>query len=83
MFEAVFRGGARAAYGELDERERAEVDALIRLLELDPYLDETTKFKTLVAPLMMNAFDNGAWRIMYLIRHPFVEIYGIRPATRR
>lgn len=83
MFEAVFRGGARAAYTALDGREQGEIDALIRLLELDPYLDETTKFKILIAPLVMNAFDDGAWRITYLIRHPFIEIYAIRRTIRQ
>ena len=43
MFEAVSRGGARAAYDRLDLVERAEVDHIIRLIESGPYVDDARR----------------------------------------
>jgi hypothetical protein len=77
VFEAVSRGGARAAYGRLDAFERAEVDHIIRLIELGPYVEDDRKITVIVSPLVLNAYDNGTWQITYRVVDPFVEIYGI------
>lgn len=78
MYEAVFRGGARASYNALEIDERAEVDHIIRLIELNPYIDGVHKVKVVVAPLVLWAYDNGTWRVTYRLVEPFVEIYSIR-----
>jgi hypothetical protein len=82
VFEAILRGGARAMRAAFDERDRDEVDRLLALIELDPYEDDLHKFKTLVAPLVMNVYDNEAWRITYRVVHPFAEVYSIRRSDR-
>jgi hypothetical protein len=83
MFEAVFRGGARASYERLDILDRAEVDHIIRLIELNPYLDGVHKIEIVVAPLVLQAYDNGTWQITYRIAEPFIEIYGVDRAGKR
>jgi hypothetical protein len=78
MFEAVFRGNARAAFDRLDLVEQARVRHLIRLIELQPSRDGGHKAPVVVSPLVLSAFDNGAWQVTYRTVEPFVEIYGIR-----
>jgi hypothetical protein len=78
MFEAIFCGGARALYAQPDVFAQAEVDHIIRLIELDPFVDGVHKVRVVVPPLVLNAFENGAWRITYRVTEPFVEIYSIR-----
>lgn len=78
MFEAVFRGAARASRNDLSIEDRAQVDHLIRLIELTPYIDGVFKAPFVVAPLVLVAFENGSWRIVYRIVESFVEIYSIR-----
>jgi hypothetical protein len=78
MFEAVSRGGARAAYDQLDHFERAEVDHIIRLIELAPHVADAHRISVVVPPLVLSAFDNGTWQITYRVVDPFIEIYGIQ-----
>jgi hypothetical protein len=78
MFEAVSRGGARAAYDRLDLSERAEVDRIIRLIETGPYADDARRIMVAVPPLVLSAFDCGTWQITYRVVDPFIEIYGIK-----
>ncbi|MGH2603637.1 MAG: hypothetical protein ACRDJ9_30160 [Dehalococcoidia bacterium] len=83
MFEAVFRGGARISYECLDVFDRAEIDHIIRLIELNPYLDGVHKIEIVIAPLVLQAYDNGTWQITYRIVEPFIEIYGVKRAERQ
>jgi hypothetical protein len=78
VFEAVLRGAARAEYERLDIMDRAQVDHIIRLIELSPYIDGVHKIDVVVAPLVLRAYDNGTWRVTYRFVEPFVEIYSIR-----
>lgn len=77
MFEAVSRGGARAAYDQLDLVERAAVDHIIRLIEIGPYVDDARRITVAVPPLVLNAYDDGIWQVTYRVVDPFIEIYGI------
>jgi hypothetical protein len=77
MFEAVSRGGARAAYDSLDLVERTEVDHIIRLIEIGPYADDAHRMTVAVPPLVLCAYDNGTWQVTYRVVDPFIEIYGI------
>jgi hypothetical protein len=83
MFEAVSCGGARAAYQQLDLFERAEVDHIIRLIELGPYHVDACRTRVSVPPLVLSAYDNGTWQITYRIVDPFIEIYGITRVDSR
>jgi hypothetical protein len=78
MFEAVSRGGTHAAYDQLDLVERAEVDHIIRLIELGPYAVDAHRVIVAVPPLVLSAYDNGTWLITYRVVEPFIEIYGIK-----
>jgi hypothetical protein len=79
MFEAVLKGQSRAQRAALNPEDRAEVDRLIGLIELDPWLDGVHKFQIVVEPFIMNAYDNRIWQIVYRIAdNAFIEVYGIR-----
>jgi hypothetical protein len=83
MFEAVSRGGARAAYDRLNLVERAQVDHIIRLIESGPYGDDAYRITVTAPPLVLNAYNNGTWQITYRVVAPFIEIYGIKRIDAR
>lgn len=79
MFEAVILPPAQAYRATLDERDRAEVDRLIVLIELDPYIDGVHKFLFQINDRIVTIYDNGTWRIGYhSVDNRFVEIYSIK-----
>jgi hypothetical protein len=79
VFEAALRAPARAFRDSLDERDRAEVDRLIALIELDPYIDNVHKFLFQINDRIVTIYDNGTWRIGYrIVDNWVVEILSIR-----
>ena len=44
MFEAILLAQARAVYDRLSAGDLADVDRIVRLLELNPWADDSTKF---------------------------------------
>jgi hypothetical protein len=78
MFEAILVGGAIDAYEALSALDRAEVDRLIGIIELEPGIDELHKVQVPIPPDTLTAYDSGTWRIVYkLVDNAFVEIWGI------
>lgn len=78
MFEAVYRGRFRGQFNVLSELEQAEVERLIRLIEIDPQIDNVHKADILVPPLVLRVYDNGIWRIVYrVVDDRFVELYAV------
>jgi hypothetical protein len=83
MFEHVLIGFARAQFLALEPKDRDEVEQLIGLIELDPWIDGVHKFSIVVAPLVLTAYDNRIWQIVYRIRdNAFIEVTGIRRLPR-
>ena len=78
MFEAVFLGRSRRQYDALTWREQAEVDQIIRLIELDPRVDNLRTFVYLHEGSVMRIYDDGRWQIAYrVVEDRYVEVYGI------
>jgi hypothetical protein len=78
VFEFVLLGRARAQYEALDPDERADADRVIRLLEMNPWIDGVIKAEILVAPLVLSAFNDGRWRMIYrVVNGRFIEIFAI------
>ena len=84
MFEAVFVGRSRAQHAALSAVERSDADRSIHQIELNPWIDGTTKISYLMAPLIFTLYDDDRWRIVYrLVDERFVEIFSItRSCTR-
>ena len=78
MFEAVFVGRFRAQFDSLSDLDREEVQRLIRLIELDPHVDNVHKAELLVAHLIPRVYDNGLWRIVYrVVGDHFVVLFAV------
>lgn len=67
MFEAVILEPARSYRLQLDEDDRAEVDRLIALIELDPRIDGVHKFIIAIEHIHFTVYNNGTWQIAYSI----------------
>ncbi|MGE0545285.1 MAG: hypothetical protein AB7R89_34430 [Dehalococcoidia bacterium] len=79
MFEAILLGQSRAQRSALSAVERDEVDRLIGLIELDPWIDGVHKFSMVFEPIVLTVYDNRLWQIAYrVVDNRFVETYGIR-----
>lgn len=68
MHEAVFIGRFRAQFDGLGDLEQEEVQRLIRLIELDPHVENVHKAGLLVAPLILRVYDNGLRRTLQSAR---------------
>ena len=78
MYEAILVGGAIDAYRALSRFDWNEVDRLIRIIEMEPGIDDLHTVQVPVPPNLMTAYDSGTWRIVYrLVDDAFVEIWGI------
>ena len=76
--EAVFRGRFREQFNALTAIERAGVDRVVRLIELDPHVGGVHKVDVPVPPMILRAYGNGVWRIAYRVAGDrFVELYVI------
>ena len=78
MFEAILLPAARAAYDRLSGDEQADVDRIIRLLELNPWADDTTKFTTTIGRRTAGVYDDDRWELVYrIVDDRFIEVLGI------
>jgi hypothetical protein len=76
LLEVVLLEVARAVYNGLGPDDQAEVDQLLGILELNPWLDGLHKFYDQASG--NDVYDNGAWSIVYrVIDAAFVEIWAI------
>ena len=82
MPEYVLLGSARREYDDLSPAEQAEVDAIIRLLELDPWVDNVRKFALGTPGMQFTLYEDMRWQILYrVIDSEAVEIYIIERVT--
>ncbi|MBI2760130.1 MAG: hypothetical protein HYX51_01725 [Chloroflexi bacterium] len=78
MFEVIYLPAARATRESLSEGERADVDRIVRLIEINPWADDTTKFAVRIGRWMAAVYDDDYWEIVYrVVDDHFVEIVGI------
>lgn len=77
MFAAIFVTEARAVYDQLSGDDQAEVDGIIRLLELNPWADDTTKFTTVIGRWAVGVYDDNRWEVVYrVVDDRFIEVIG-------
>ena len=78
MFEAVFVPSVRAIYDRLSAIDQAEINAIIRLIEADPWPDGATKYAVTIGPQAGGAYADGRWEVVYrVVDDRFVEVIGI------
>lgn len=78
MFEAVFTPDARTVYDALSDTDQAEVDAVIRLLEIDPQADDETTVSVTLGGIGFGVYDDGRWEIVFrVLDDRFIEVIGI------
>ena len=83
MRESVLSPGARQAYERLSDADRAEVDRLIRLIELDPWADDVHKIEAGLDDQLWTTYNNGTWVIGYTLPDDAtVAIRGISRVNR-
>jgi hypothetical protein len=58
VFEAVLLAEARAARDVLSDAERANVDRILHLLELNPWADGVTKFTVVLSGVGVGIYDD-------------------------
>jgi len=79
VFESILLPDARAERDALKDAERAQVNMIIRLLELDPWGDGETKFTTTMENWVAGVYDDGRWELVYrILDSRFIEIIGFR-----
>jgi hypothetical protein len=77
VLEAVFTPEARAKHGALNADERADLDRILRQLELNPWRDGVTKFTVFVRGQLVGVYDDGAWEVAYrVVDDRFLEVVG-------
>lgn len=67
VFEAWLSPAARRYRERLSESERAEIDQIINLIELDPAIDGRYIFLFKPANQTYALYDNNRWRITFRI----------------
>jgi hypothetical protein len=78
VFETVLLPEARAARDALSHAERADVDRVLRLLELNPWADGVTRFTLVLGGVGMGVYDDERWEIVYrILDDRFIEVVGI------
>ncbi len=84
MVEAVLWEAAAAYRATLTPDERAEVDRIIHLIELDPSIDGIHKVLIEYDGRAFTAYNNGRWHVGFsLLDGATVAITGIRKIERR
>ena len=78
MFEAVLLPEARAVRDALREEDRADINRIVRLLELNPWADGTVKFTMSIGRWAAGVYDDGRWEVVYrVIDERFIEVIGM------
>jgi hypothetical protein len=78
VFEAILADEARAAYDGLTDEDRTEVDRIIRLLEINPWTDDATKFATYIGRWAAGVYDDDRWEVVYrIVDDRFIDVIGI------
>jgi hypothetical protein len=78
VFEAILLPDARRARDRLAEVDRREVNRIIRLLELNPWADNTTKFVVNLGQDIAGVYDDNRWEVVYrIVDDRFIEVIGI------
>ena len=78
MFEAIYLPAARATREALSEEQRADIDRIVRLIEINPWADDTTKFAVRIGRWTAGLYDDDRWEIVYrVVNDRFVEVVGI------
>ena len=83
VFEAVIPDSLKASLARYRPEDRQEIERLVRLIELNPWIDGEHKASVSVGSVVYSAYNNGRWHIVYrLVDSRFVEIHGISRITR-
>jgi hypothetical protein len=78
VFEAIYLPEARATREALSDEERADIDRIVRLIEINPWADDTTKFAVRIGRWMAGVYDDDRWEVVYrVVDDRFIEIAGI------
>ena len=84
MFEVVLLGRARSQIEALAPDERSEIEDIIRIFELDPWVDGYRKFDLPMPPVVIRVYDDGRWRVSNRVAGDrFLEIYALGRSERR
>lgn len=82
MFEAILLERARDAYDALSGEDQADVDRVLRLLELNPWTDDVTRFTAVINDVGVGVYDDDRWEIVYrVVDERFIEVIGISRIT--
>ena len=80
-FDVIFSPNARAFYNSLDALGQAEVTRIIALITLDPWIDGVTKFEYVSQVVVLTAYDDGDWVILYrILDDRVIQLWAIERA---
>ncbi len=75
MFEAILLDAARAAYDALGGDDRLDVDRVLRLIEVNPWTDDVTKFTVVIDDVGLGVYDDGRWELVYrVVDERFIDV---------
>jgi hypothetical protein len=78
VFETVLLPEARAVRDALNEEDRADVDRITHLLEINPWADDATKFTAAIGQRTVGVYDDGRWEMVYrIVDDRFIKVLGI------
>lgn len=77
MFEAFFPPPVRSAYDSLPDPDKADIDRIVGLLELNPWGDDMIKYALTLGRQTAGIYDDGRWEVVYrVVDDRFIEILG-------
>ncbi len=78
MFETAFSPEIRVFYDRLEPHEQAQLDQIVRLLELNPWSDSPSKTTVNMGRWAAGVYDDGRWEVVYrVVDDRFIKIVGI------
>ena len=82
MLEPIFVGSARREYEALSPTDQSEINAVTRLLELDPWVDNVRKTNLSTPSITLILYEDERWRLLYrVVDERFIEEWAIEPVT--
>jgi len=77
VLETIFDPEVRPNYMALPDAERTDLDRVLRLLELNPWGDDVTKFTAVIRGQPVGVYDDGRWEVAYrIVDDRFLEVVG-------